>query len=371
MPTVSDHISLVQSWLHDSGDIWSRAELLNYLNDGYRALLTQSQAVLRFTALPVPGTFTYSTTQDWEARYANGGTVYTWTWQADTGGYAASSLWEVEQLEGVQPTSMSEGVCYQWERVHLNPTHTYYRFALPRNHERIRALWFDNELLLPLAVRELDAQWRHWMSLSGEPLCWTQGVGPNRTVELYEIHVTNAQSYAHVGAAWPYGFARRVSGARTYTAVPPAGDSVPVGIMRHCSSPERQYLGNPASTDAAPYGVARAWASSDNDGLLLLEVIGPEVPDLVETDTPALIPQQLQKYLRYYCLYRAFNRQGESYTPSMAEFCRQRFERGVEVLRALSWLSRRDLQYARQPARGGVGRMPRPRLPSTYPRVQV
>ncbi len=39
-----------------------------------------------------------------------------------------------------------------------------------------------------------------------------------------------------------------------------------------------------------------------------------------ESETPALVPPQMQKYLRAYVLSRAFNRQGQGYQPTLAAF---------------------------------------------------
>lgn len=368
MATIESDLDRCQRFLGDAstigedGQIWTRAELLDWYQDGYRQLLLQSQGTRRWTVLPIPPRWTASGTQPWESRFAWGGTWWQWTHQAL--GYGASSLWEVETLEGLTPTAASEGLSHGWERAHVNPTHVPFRFGLPRDHGRIVKLWYDHKLLLPVDTRELDATETQWISLAGEPLAWTLGTGRNRTIEVYEIvTVYTSTDYAYSGAYFGLGTARSLSGSRTYTASYP-GQSLPYGLIRSVDSTERQYL----TLEAPPVGVIREWGSSV-DNLLCLEVIGPAIAGLTEADTPVLVPPQLAKYLRAYTLYRAFNRTGEGYQPALALFFEQRFARGVQVMRTLSMLSRRDHQWARQPERGRT-RPPRPRLPSSYPRVR-
>lgn len=427
-----------QKYLHDAttigqdGRIWTRSELLAYLNDGYRAMLSQSQATRRFTILDMPGSIGSAITHGWEQRHT-AGTYLQWGVQA-VGGFTCSALWEVEQLEGIATTPASEGITQPWERAFFNPTHASFRFALPRDNERIVKLWHDHQLLLPVAVRELDAMWRHWMSIEGEPLAWTQGTGRNRTFEVYEVSTAHGAGYVAGGET--AGMPISISGVRTYevestnltngwaytfnsesrltgnSVLPGAGwrvtqdsgnsahamhlwekqwlagqtrtadtgpvatfawevvyggmdPALPAGRVRSATSPDRQYL----ATGLPLEGVPVEWHSSV-DNLLLLEVVSSERHDLSDTeDSIDLVPPQMAKYLRDYVLSRAWGRQGEGYIPSLSQFCAGRFERGVSILRRLSMLAMRDRQMARQPIGPRMGRPPRPRLPSTYPRV--
>lgn len=362
MPTVSHDLDWCQRILGDAkligenGTLWSRSELLRYLNDGYRTLLTRSQAVRRFVTLDVPGRWTYTGTFEWEARYANGGSFWQFTWSAP--GYACTSLWEVQLLEGVTPEASSIGVSQEWERRYVTTSGVPYRFALPRDNERIHALWYDHRRLGVSSVVELDALERDWRSLGDYPLVWVQGTGRGRTFEVYEIVTTYGQAYSHQGG--PYGIPRRFSGSRTYSTT---GSTTLYGIPRTITSPDRQYLAT-----MGVYGIPRIWGSSV-DSLLVLEVVGPEVPDMLEGDTPTLVPKQMQKYLRFYTLAQAWAKQGEGKNEALSAICMQLFERGVQRLRTLSWLTRSDTTMQRQPAGGQQGYRPaRPRLPSTYPR---
>lgn len=439
---IADDLNWVQTILQDTptpgddGSLWTRAELLDAYNAGYRHLLTQSQAVRRFTALDIPGRFTWAITHDWEARYTQGGTFWQWSWAAQNGRYAASALWEIPVIEDTDNVRTSEGITQQWERQFVSPSQQYYRFALPRDHDRIVALWYNHERLVPVALRALDGQEQHWMSLGGEPLGWTQGVGRNRTCEVYEIVTSDQQAYALPGCET--GFARLFSGARTYTSVTSdltqvayaytgtnegawvslqgfgvrlttdafsgsiglfewelqwlrgetltAGTRVctqpwetafggvfpalPLGQVRHLSSPQRQYLAYPGAGLDTLWGIARTWHSSTGN-LLLLEVVGPEIPSLTEDDTPALLPVPLQKYLRYYVLARAWSRQGEGAHAALALYAEQRYGQGVHMAQTLSNLSRYDQQQARGHVPVTLGHRPaRPRLPSSYPAVR-
>lgn len=540
MGHVKDILDRAQRWLHDAepigfdGTIWTRAELLDWLHDGYRRLLAESQATRRFHVLDVPGRFAVSMTQEWEARCAvKVGTFWRWTHAAATGGYAASSFFEVEQLEGTCPTTRaSEAVTQPWEKSQLNTAYQPYRFALPRDNERIVKLWHDHQLLHPVATRELDDMETNWISLEGEPVAWTLGTGRNRTVEVFEIQTHDTNNYVQLHN--PRGMPRRFSGSRSYAASPasglpawgysyttpgdsdaltrpgyrlepvygltfawelaelPAGtpavswpvdymandpalgcvssqpweyhegggpyldtltlngtrgtfpherkdpdgvwgpfsvprcvapprlagyglrltqDAVdgvsplfaweaeqlagetpttaaslvgtqqwehaygaaevwpPLGAVRQISSPDRQYIPLETTQRNTPLGVVKLVQSS-HDNLLLLQVVGPAIAPLTEDDDLTLVPSQMHKYLRYYVLARAFNRQGEGHQPNLAAFYLARFERGVQLLRTLGNLARRDRQYVRAPLTPSARRPARVRLPSTYPRVR-
>lgn len=341
----------------EDGALWSRADLLRHYCDAYRALLSRSQAVRRFVTLDVPGRWTYTATHEWEARYAHGGSFWRFTWQAP--GYACTSQFEVQVLEGIIPDASSVGVTQEWERAYVTTSGVPFRFALPRDNERVHAMWYDHRRLACVEVRELDDMERDWRSIGDYPMTWTMGTGRGRTFEIYEIVMTYTQAYSHRGG--PYGIPRTFSGTRTYSTT---GSTTLYGIPRHIESPDRQYLAT-----MGVYGIPRAWGSSAQS-LLVLEVVGPEVPDMLEGDTPSLIPPQMQKYLRFYTLAQAWSGQGEGKQPELSAICMQLFERGIAQLRKMPWLTRADVTMQRQPAGEYESRRPaRPRLPSTYPRI--
>ena len=141
------------------------------------------------------------------------------------------------------------------------------------------------------------------------------------------------------------------------------------GTIRGAVSDDRQYW--PVSRDAQPTqlcGRVGDWRSSD-DSILALEVVTPDL-DLLEADTPALIPEPMQKYLRFFVLSRAFGRPGEGRNPVMADHYARRFQRGVAFFQRLSDVTRKDRLWQREEATGvDHRRPPRVRLPAEFPRV--
>src|SRR3990172_1736685 len=141
-----------------------------------------------------------------------------------------------------------------------------------------------------------------------------------------------------------------------------------VGLVRGATRPDRQYL--PLVTDATVMsllGSARDWRSTEN-ALSALEVVIPQ-QDLTEDDEPALIPEQMQKYLRYYVLSRAFGREGEGQKPEMAAHYEARFKRGVALMKRLAHVAHKDRIYARDMPSESPSRPPLVRLPSEFPRA--
>ncbi len=365
--TIGDDLDWCQGFLHDAvatetdGSIWTRAELLDYYREGYQQLLAAAESVQRFWALDMPSLLPEIFTFNEDRDFTRDGPGWQFGWLGP-GGYVATTLGEITALEGYT-ASGGTGITFQWEREYVNPTEVHYRIALPRDQKRLVKVWYDNELLLPVSVRELDNTWQHWMSREGEPQAWTLGTGPLQTMEVYEIVTDSNPSYTHDGQEFGrHGIPRSFSGSRTYASVLEHGLTSERGIPRAIWSSQRQY-----HNTNLPIGRPFRWGSSDGQ-LMLLEVITPDVPYLRESDRPWLIPKQMQKYLCYYVLSQAFNRQGEGYQSGMAAFCGQRAQRGVALLRQLGWLGRYAQQFARQGIIQYVGRPPRPRLPSAYPR---
>ena len=103
--------------------------------------------------------------------------------------------------------------------------------------------------------------------------------------------------------------------------------------------------------------------------VLMYDAYMPDSTPLIEADTPTLIPPQMQRYLRDYTLFRAFNAQGEGYDGSMALVYQARFARGMAVMRQLLQLGRKDRQATRTPRTHRRRRPPRVGLPANYPPV--
>lgn len=141
-----------------------------------------------------------------------------------------------------------------------------------------------------------------------------------------------------------------------------------VGQPRSVSSTGRQYL--PITSDATLgifLGRIMDWRSSE-DSVFALEVVVPDA-DLVDADTPTLIPAPMTKYLRYFVLARAFGRPGEGRQPVLADFYSRRFLRGVDLFRAMGDVARNDRTFQRQEAVPSRTRPAYVRLPSTYPSI--
>lgn len=214
MTTVGDDLTTIQARLHDGAALWSRAELLRQYQDGYRELLAKSAAVCRWNVLDVPGRHSYAVVYPWETRHTSGGTWWFPMLACVNGTRQATAQWEPEHLDGVTPTAALVGITMQWERAHTTETDRHFSFGLPADHERLKRLEWNHRVLLPVSVREFDETNDAWMRRVGEPTWWTVGVGPVRSVEVYEITTAYGQAYQLLdGLA---GVPRELSGDRTY-----------------------------------------------------------------------------------------------------------------------------------------------------------
>ena len=221
MATVKTLLDRAQRHLADAqtigedGVIWTRAELLAWLRDGYRTFLARTEAAKRFVVLPVPPRHSFSITYPWEQRHVQGGTLRHWTFTSFDGRRQTTTLWELESREGLTPQTHHTCITYLWELAHISQDiDQHYRFALPRHHQNVYTVWHDHERLEALTTRELDRLDSAWYRESGEPLWWTPGLGDNRTFEVYEVETEYVQSYQQTSL---FGIARHFSGDRTYS----------------------------------------------------------------------------------------------------------------------------------------------------------
>lgn len=200
-------IDSTRSLLHDRADDdtpnWSDDELLRWLNDGYRDLLTTSHAVVRPYQLDLPGRTTYAGVQEWEDRHAPG-TFRRFTTPVESRHAQVTYLWESEQLAGgltangvaVEPTASNTCVVQLWERTALDvDIDDHFRFALSKTHERpLRAYW-DSKRLMGISTKEHDLRNTEWWKEGGEPFYWSQGVGREQSFEVFEVVTDYHQSY--------------------------------------------------------------------------------------------------------------------------------------------------------------------------------
>lgn len=375
--TVGDDLTWCQLFLRDEGVIIARDELLDYYVSGYRHLCSAAQSTRQWRGMDVPPRATVTYTYPWERSLTFNGTSRQVGYRSPKGS-TYTYAWELEQAEGLTVTDGAAICCTQlWEYGYLpddGTTDQYYSFALDRRHERILQVYWDNKALSPKSVRELDGTDSAWWREQGEPFVWARSMQRPRQFDLYQLQAGYQQGYCltfeettHTGLKERalYGVVREMSGSRTYSWT--SDDStLPYGLVREMSSTGRDYVHQP-TWDAA-LGTVREWKSSD-DAVLVWEVVIPDsAPQLTEDDTPSLIPEPLQKYIRCYVLAQAFLRQGELENAPLAAWFELRWQRGIGLLKKLGWVTRRDRGYQREPKAPQGRAVPRPRLPSTFPR---
>lgn len=223
MATVESILDDVQSNLHDDGSVWRRAELLRWLNDGYRQLLAQAHPVTRPFQIDVPGRTAWSATFEWEDRHAQG-TFRRFTTPMQNAHSQGTYRWETEALAGIEPTNSYDCITQLWERAHSSDIDHHFRFALGKHHERNRLVYWDDERIWPISTKETDLRSTRWWVETGEPFMWTAGVGRDATFEVFEVQTDYNQSYFHQDGDYPeagigiYGLPRGFSSdaSRTY-----------------------------------------------------------------------------------------------------------------------------------------------------------
>ena len=216
MPTVSQELTRIQARLHDSGTLWPQAELLRWYNEGYRQLLSQSGAAVRIYVHDVPGRFSYTGTQEWEDQYTSNGLFQNVGRNAAKGnGRSGVLLWEVEQLEGITPTTSSNAMTQLWERSLATSTDRHFRFALAANHDHIRRVAWDDEALSGTHVDNMDLMDSSWWREEGEPLYWLKGTGRDKSIEVFTVVTEYNEQYTL--ERYEQGMAREFEGTRSYS----------------------------------------------------------------------------------------------------------------------------------------------------------
>ena len=217
MSTVDDELDIIQERLHDDGAIWSRDELLLWYNDAYTAMLSNSGSCRRFYIFDVPPRVPYSVTQEWEAEFA--GPVFRKFTKTIVGGTLQASFeWEVEYAELATPTNSLTCITQIWELDYIEEAvDDHYRFFLPRSHEQIKRVAWDDKKIFGTSDKELDPLATKWWQDGGEPLFYLRGLDRDASFETYKIQ--SAYSEAYVLPDSPFGVARLMSGDRDYTTV--------------------------------------------------------------------------------------------------------------------------------------------------------
>ena len=433
--TIGDIIDQAQEWLHDDGSVWSRAQLLHWVNDGYRQLLAQSHAVVRPFQLDVPGRTAWAGTQEWEDEQG-GGTWRLSTFHVRSQSVAATFRWECQALDGIEPENGVNAVTQLWELTYTDGgIDQHCRLVLSKQHERPLKVYYDDKRLIGASTHELDTLQTEWWRQAGSPLFWfpSEG-GRDGNYEIYEITLAYTQGYHLDGAGVP----RLFSGARTY-AVGPAidrwsyaysgsGDAgmapglgyrftgassggvadttfawerseiddgtssdtaaasavgthwwessfstveeveLGVGLVRYVSSPDRQYTTAPyANATFSALGIGRDFKSSV-DAVTIWEII-VSATELDESDGLSLIPSRMAKYLKFYCLSRAFANKGPGFRPDLAVHFTSLFQLGVALLTKIGNLGFIDRNYGREMVTPTAGyRPPLVQLPPQFER---
>ncbi len=422
-------IDQAQEFLHDDGVVWPRAELLRWANDGYRQLCRAAACIVRPFQQDVPGRVAASCSQPWE-RIEHRGLNRIFSRQASTRNLRVCFLWEVEALAGISPTQSYDVTTQHWEEAYSDDTDAHFRFALPRQADRPLKVYWDDKRLAHTSTRELDESYDRWWRDTGEPIATLPGVGEDKTLEVYLLQTTYVQSWylksyetgvprqfssdasrtyavSSLHTEWDYGYTNSADSgmaegtglniaqtlietgvrglfsweadttattddtAGTIYAYPWEGDNVTqlgVGLTRHLTSTDRQYLGVAYDSGQDLLGTARRFASGD-DALTIWQNIIPSRP-LTEYDEPDLLPDQLHKYLRFYVLAQAFGRKGEGFRPDLSEHFAALYKLGEGLLAMLGTPSVLDRVYAREQVKdASIKAPPRVRFPATYQRV--
>lgn len=212
--TIGTIIDQAQEFLHDSGAIWTRAELLNWANDGYRQLLARSHAVVRPFQIDVPGRTAWSGTQEWEDRHGSG-TFRVFTFQVESASVSATYKWEAEFLAGLTPTDSGDCIAQLWELPYADSVDQHMRLVLSKQHDKPVKVYHDDRRLIGASVKELDTLTTEWWKQTGSPIFWfpSEG-GRDGTYEIYEVDAGYVQSYDQQES--DAGIPRRFSGSRTY-----------------------------------------------------------------------------------------------------------------------------------------------------------
>jgi hypothetical protein len=226
MSTVQDDLTKVQELLHDSGTIWTAAELLRAFNDGYRRLLQGSASIKVHAAFDIPPRHAMTFCYEWEDTYGSG-PMWMCMLGAKVGRWRCTTRWEAQQSEhvgelltdAITTTAEYQGITQQWERFNISgDADRNYDLVFPRNINSPSRVRFNNAIMLPISTLELDQVHLNWPSFVGMPYWWTAGTGRVQSIEIYRIQTDYTQAYQLTYPQYyeSVGMPRYWSGSRTY-----------------------------------------------------------------------------------------------------------------------------------------------------------
>jgi len=360
LSTVATILDECEQRLHDpSNKIWSRAELLGYLNESNREIAIRSNLLAALAAYDSPGRWGYAASQPWEVEQVRHSRAWLPFLRGQDARSRSTGQWEIEVLDGRTPTTSVAGITQPWEIAH-QATDRPLPFPTPLGHLRtIKASW-DLRRIGGSTTKELDALEYDWWADTGLPQwLWADTLG-SRQFGIFPLHAGYNQSYQISGSA-PTGTPREYSGDRTYSFS--SFDSTQIyGVPRTFSG--RDYM-----ADDPAYGTPRSWQSTDGQLGLWHSKIPPDMVE--ETDAPNEIHPRLHKYLRSYVCWKAFDRQGPGRNPRLSVFYRLHFEIGLKVFRMVAIAFMREIEFRRETFATVDRRPPRVTLPPEFPRVLV
>ena len=356
MTTAAEILDSAYIYLHDDGTLWSRPELLAYLNDGYRRFLVESTAIRRLTAMTTPPRYRSSVSYPWERQYAPE-PAWEWTWQDPArGGVACTYQWEIEENAGATPTASFMACTHPWERIYVgSSTDRTDRYPYPDDHLRAYRISFNGLRKFAGSTQTVDEFTTNWETLAGTPDRYLSGLGRKKSFQLYPAASSDGQQMALRGGF--LGTIRSISGSLTYSF--PDGA---YGVVRAGIGTRQYYTG-----DDPPVGTVRDWTSSTAN-ILMDSAIVP--PTLAESDAPDLLPKQFAKYLRYFILSRAFGRSGEGANAALASHFEARWRMGLQFLKRIGRFASVAKVYQQQRALQAQRRPAKVRLPAEYPRIR-
>ena len=218
---IADMVTDILSRLNDDGTLFTRAEILRWISEGYRRFTNQTQPARTFTALDMPPRHTRAITHPWESNDTIGsgdgfsGTYRKWTFTHQNGRSECTFLWEAQAADNIPVTPQLRAVSQLWElSLGEGDIDAHYRFALPRNEAVIHGVWHDHDRLEATTTQILDGLEDKWWTVQGEPTVYAQTLGDANTFDVYEIETEYQQAYEHREAS--RGSPRGFSGDRTY-----------------------------------------------------------------------------------------------------------------------------------------------------------